>query len=57
MRNTIYIPLNARDPTINLTMLVYGNRKKHNKVCTSKQLRYVASTEILNETSLKTGML
>ena len=48
MRYAIYIPLNAKDHAIGLTMIAYRNRQKRNKVCTNKQLRFVASIEILN---------
>ena len=43
-----YDLLNAKDPTIDLAMLVYENWQKRNKVCTSKQLQFVVSTEIFN---------
>ena len=48
MRYAIYIPLNAKDLTIELTMLAYGNRQNVIKLRTSKQLQFVASTETFN---------
>ena len=44
MRYAIQISLNAKDLTINHTMVVYGNRQKR----MSKQLRFVASIESFN---------
>ena len=48
MRYRIYIPPDKKDFAINLVVIADGAGKKPNNVRTSKQLRFVASTETFN---------
>ena len=53
MRYAIYMPLNAKDLTIELTMVAYGNRQNATKFARANNSDLLRAVKHLIETRLK----